>query len=243
MIVILIKMSATKLEVSSYYNNFTEKQKKIGISVRHRIIYQNLKKIGLKANSNVLEIGCGIGTVSYLMIKHIKNGQFVGCDISEKSIEIAKINNQQKHAEFICTDMSDFTHSIKFDFVVFPDVLEHIPVEQHLKLFENVSKVCGPNAKLLINIPEPSSLNWMRKNKPELLQIIDQSLSMQDLMNNTYPNGFLLESLMPYSIHTNVNNYVNIVFVKNALISNYDFKSKLKNFIFNLKFRFQALLK
>jgi uncharacterized protein (DUF2249 family) len=67
---------------------------------------------------------------------------------------------------------------------VFPDVLEHIPVEQHANIFETVSKLTTPDAVILINIPEPNYLNWVRENDPKKLQIIDQSLSMQDLLNN-----------------------------------------------------------
>jgi len=65
-------------------------KKKIGVSVRHRLIFKKLKEIGLLSNSNVLEIGCGIGTVSTLIIPFINAGKFVGCDISPKSIELAK---------------------------------------------------------------------------------------------------------------------------------------------------------
>ncbi len=227
-----------KVEVKEFYNDFVKNQKKIGISVRHRIIHKNLKKIGLKSTSNVLEVGCGIGTVSNLIIKSIPNGQFVGCDISEESIENAKQLNPQNNATFLVDDMSNFTSNIQFDFIVFPDVLEHIPVDQHAKLFENVSKVCKPNAKVLINIPEPHSLNWMREHKPELLQIIDQSLSMQDLLNNTYPYGFEVQSITPYSIHTSFSNYMSLVLVRDGKIAEYKIKSKVHQLIQNLKVRF-----
>lgn len=227
-----------KVEVKKFYDEFVKNQKKIGVSVRHRIIHKNLKAIGLSSNSNVLEVGCGIGTVSSLIIKSIPNGKFVGCDISEESIEVAKELNPQSNATFLVEDMSNFTSDIQFDFIVFPDVLEHIPVEQHARLFENVSKVCKPNAKVLINIPEPHSVQWMRENKPELLQIIDQSLSMQDLMNNTYPYGFELQSLKPYGIHTTFSNYISIVLVRDGKIADYKIQSKFKQLIQNLKVKF-----
>jgi trans-aconitate 2-methyltransferase len=227
-----------KVEVKKFYDEFVQKQTKIGVSVRHRIIHKNLKKIGLRSDSNVLEVGCGIGTVSSLIIKSIRKGKFIGCDISEESIETARVRNSQSNTQFLVDDMSNFTSEILFDFVVFPDVLEHIPVDQHSRLFENVSKVCKPNAKVLINIPEPNSLNWIRENKAELLQIIDQSLSMQDLLNNTYSHGFEVQSILPYNIHTNVSNYLSIVLVRNGQISDYHTKSKLKQLIQNLKVKY-----
>jgi 2-polyprenyl-3-methyl-5-hydroxy-6-metoxy-1,4-benzoquinol methylase len=231
-------MSESKQNVKDFYDTFTDNQKKIGVSVRHRLIFKKLKEIGLLSNSNVLEIGCGIGTVSTLIIPFINAGKFVGCDISPKSFELTKKFTSQKNASFICTDITDFESQIKFDFVVFPDVLEHIPVEEHKALFERISKYCSPNAKLLINIPEPNSLNFTRKNRPEKLQIIDQSLSMQDLLNNTYPFGFQVHSIVPYSIHTNVNNYLSIVFIRNTEIKSLELVSKLKQLIQNIKARF-----
>ena len=224
--------------VSEFYDDFVKTQKKIGISVRHRIIHNKLKSIGLKSDSNVLEVGCGIGTVSKLIIASIPNGQFVGCDISPDSIEFAKQFNSKKNAQFVVTDMSDFTSQIKFDFIVFPDVLEHIPVDQHFNLFKNVAAVSKPNAKVLINIPEPNSLNWTREHKPEVLQIIDQSLSMQDLLNNTYPHGFQVQSIIPYSIHTNIPNYLSIVFIRNTKVNDLKLNGKFLQLIQNLKVRF-----
>lgn len=234
----------SKENISEYYDNYTVNQKKIGVSVRHKIIFNNLKKNGLKRNSKVLEIGCGIGTVSSLIIKFINKGKFIGCDISPKSIEIANFTlNKYKNNHFICSDMSNFEHPDKFDFIVFPDVLEHIPVDQHKKLFENISKVCHHNTKLIINLPEPKTLNFVRKNKPELLQIIDQSLSMQELLNNTYPFGFYLEKIIPYSIHTAIPNYLEIVFTRNNEIDSHQIENKLKQFIFNTKVNLKYLLK
>jgi len=233
------KPDANKTEVETFYNSYTKSQKKIGVNIRHRTIVKNLRKLNLKTDSNVLEIGCGIGTVSSLILKHISNGKFVGVDISPESIDLAKkFNNVYKNAEFIANDMSDFSHSLKFDFVVFPDVLEHIPVEQHNNLFKNVAKVCKPNTTVLINIPEPNCLNWIRKTMPEKLQRIDQSLSIQDLLNNTYPHGFKLSSMNNYSLYYEEGDFTSIVLKTNMTHDNYTLKSTLQrgteNFISKL---------
>lgn len=215
-----------KKEIKSYYDNYIDHQKKIGISIRQRIIAQNVKKLGINKNANILEIGCGIGTVSRLLIKMIPYGNFVGCDISPKSIELAKNINNYNNAEFIITDMSDFNHHLKFDMVVYPDVLEHIPIDQHYNLFKNVANVCSSSATWYINIPEPYSLNFVRRHNPELLQIIDQSLSMQDLLNNVYPHGFVVKSIVPYAIHMSSPNYLKIIFTNNPKVEQLTMNNK-----------------
>lgn len=229
---------ANKEQVEEFYDDFVKTQKSIGVSVRHRLIHKKLKSLGLKSNSNVLEVGCGIGTVSSLIIKSIPNGKFVGVDISPESIATANKLFGASNATFLVDDMSAFTSDIKFDFIVFPDVLEHIPVEQHSNLFANVAKVCNDNAIVLINIPEPNALNWTRKNQPEVLQIIDQSLSMQDLLNNTYPHGFQVQSIIPYAIHTDVANYLSIVLVRNTNVDKVNRVGKVAQLVQNLKAKF-----
>lgn len=227
---------ATKDEVKEYYDTFKEHQKKLGINIRHRTILKNLKNAGLKTNSNVLEIGCGIGTVSHLILKQIPEGSFVGLDISSESIKMAQqFNAFHKKAEFMVNDMSNFTHKTKFDFVVFPDVLEHIPVEQHANIFKTISELTTPNATVIINIPEPNYLDWVRKNEPNRLQIIDQSLSMQDLLNNCYPYGFKVYSIIPYALHYDVNDYLAIVLKKDMTVKQIQLKGTLERAIANTK--------
>ncbi|MCW3076152.1 MAG: hypothetical protein JWO32_761, partial [Bacteroidetes bacterium] len=93
--------NASKEQVENFYNSYKEKQKKIGVNIRHRTILKNLKSVGLKSDSKVLEIGCGIGTVSGLIIKSIPEGKFTGVDISSESIEMAKKLYPAKNAEFL----------------------------------------------------------------------------------------------------------------------------------------------
>jgi SAM-dependent methyltransferase len=215
--------------VEDFYNHFKEHQKMLGINIRHRTILKHLKKAGLKNTMRVLEIGCGIGTVSHLILEFINKGQFVGVDISPESIAQAKqLNAAFKNAEFVVSDMSDFSHPLKFDMVVLPDVLEHIPVDQHARLFAVLNALTHSNSKVLINIPEPNCLNWARQHHPEKLQIIDQSLSMQDLLNNVYPSDFELVSLQPYALQYTQPDYNSIVLRRKKAIEHYQVKSKLK---------------
>lgn len=225
----LPEQNASKAEVEAYYNQFKEHQKTLGINIRHRTIFKNLKRAGLKEDMNVLEIGCGIGTVSHLILKFLKKGRFVGVDISPESIASARqFNAAFKNAEFMVSDMSDFKHPLCFDAVVLPDVLEHIPVEQHKALFTVLKAHTRPGSLVLINIPEPRCLNWLRSKHPEKLQIIDQSLSLQDLLNNCYPADFELCSVEPYALQYIQNDYLSILLKRNQQLQNYTLKSKLQ---------------
>lgn len=225
----LPESNTSKEKVEEYYNHFKEHQKKLGINIRHRSIFKYLRQAGLKNNMKVLEIGCGIGTVSHLILQFLKKGHFVGVDISSESIEMARqFNAKFSNCEFVVSDMSDFKHSLCFDAIVLPDVLEHIPVEQHLALFTLLKAYTHSNSFILINIPEPNCLNWLRKKHPEKLQIIDQSLSMQDLLNNSYPAGFELYSLQPYALQYQQNDYLSIILKRQQDHGDYVLKGKLQ---------------
>src|SRR5437016_5619241 len=130
-------MEIKRKDISKFYDTYNTGQlKKLGVNIRHRTILKNLKKAGLLPRHNVLEIGCGIGTVTSLIAKYCKQGKIVSVDISPETITDAKnIWKDLRNVEFLVSDMSDFKYNMKFDFVVLPDVLEHIPVEQHKNLF------------------------------------------------------------------------------------------------------------
>ncbi len=227
---------ASKRQVEEFYNSFKEHQLDLGVNVRHRTIFKNLKKAGLKSDSKVLEIGCGIGTVSSLILSFITNGKFVGVDISDESIATAKkINAKHSNAEFLVNDMSAFDHQLRFDFVVLPDVMEHIPVDQHYNLFRVLNTVTTPKATVLINHPEPNYLDWVRRTNPERLQIIDQSLSMQDMLNNCYPHGFKLFSMHSYCLHYTKPDYTLIILKKDMASENYHLKSAIARGLQNTK--------
>jgi cyclopropane fatty-acyl-phospholipid synthase-like methyltransferase len=228
----------SKENVKKYYDDYVGRQRKYGITPRHRFILKRLKKFGLKSTSKVLEIGSGIGTLSVLIVNEVNKGYFLGCDISEVSINVCNAELKRSYTDFLVTDMSDFKSEIKFDFIVLPDVLEHIPVNEHALIFENVSKCVHEDSIVVINIPEPKYLNWVRNNRPDLLQIIDQSLSLQDLLNNTYSAGFYVEEILPYAIHTNVPNYLSIVFSRKKELSEMKIKGGFGKLWDNIKYRF-----
>ncbi len=225
---------ASHKEIADYYDNYKEHQKKLGINIRHRTILKNCKSAGLRPDSIVLEIGCGIGTVSHLLLGFLKSGNLTGVDISKQSIDLARKNHAAfKNSEFVVSDMSDFKSDKKFDFIVFPDVLEHIPENEHAALFATISRYCTQDATILINIPEPNFLNWIRKNDPAKLQIIDQSLSPKTLIDQLDVHGFKVYSVTPYSLNYKVNDYLSLVFKRKMEVLNVELKSFMERGIQN----------
>lgn len=200
-------MENKRTEVSDYYDKFSVKQSEVGINIRHRGIIKRLKKIGLNKSSTVLEIGCGIGVLTGLMSPISATVHAV--DISPQSIETAKERlANYSNVSFEVNDMVNFRTDVKFDFIVLPDVLEHIPIEQHKSLFEILSSALKDSGTICINIPDPFSLDFVRLHQPKSLQIIDQSIHVNQLSEAVYPAGLFIHTLHRYSLHYSNPDYV-----------------------------------
>jgi trans-aconitate 2-methyltransferase len=222
-----------KEEVKVFYDEYVPKQEKIGINSRHISIIDKLVKSGLKSNHNVLEVGCGIGTVSQLIAKKTPKGKVLAVDISEKSIEKAKILwRQLTNLSFEVSDMSDFTKPGQtFDYFVFPDVLEHIPVDQHSNLFQKINAHSHKDSVVFIHIPAPRFLQYNIDNEPDKLQIIDQPLDTATLVGVLSSNGYYLDKMETYSVFFEEKDYQYFVFRRNNSISKSTLRGKWPVFI------------
>lgn len=201
-------------KVVRFYDQFAEKQEKTGINSRHLSILDKAKQAGLASNHRILEVGCGIGTVSHLLATQVPQGKVLALDISPESIEKARVLwKKQGNLKFDVSDMSDFNlPGETFDFFVFPDVLEHIPVAQHARLFENIQRHAHADSMVLIHIPAPRYLEWMIANQPEKLQVIDQPLDTGVLVQTLGAAGFYLEKMETYALFFQEKDYQYFVF-------------------------------
>ena len=223
-------------QIADFYDQYSDQQKKIWVNIRHRSIMQRLQKNGLNGSSNVLEIGCGVGTLTSLLVK--KAGQVLAVDISPASIEMAKKNlGNHSNIRFLVSDMSDFSTTEKFDLIVLPDVLEHIPVEQHHALFGKLKNVLSPKGKICIHIPDPYALEWIRKHTPELMQIIDQSLYTDQLLGSIYPHQLTLHKLERYCLQKELPDYQWIELIHRPVYIDFNKKEYRKAVIDEIKSR------
>lgn len=118
--------------------------------------------------------------------------------------------------EFLVDDMLEFSTDEKFDFIVLPDVMEHIPLDQHKALFKTMSECIHDDSMIFIHIPHPTALDYIRKETPEKLQIIDQSISAKDMIDNATANGLRLIEYRAYNLYTEETDYVFIKFKKDT---------------------------
>ena len=202
-------------QVKEFYDEFSEQQSRIGINHRHLSIQRWVENFGLRRDSVVLEVGCGVGTQTELLLRFLTIGHVTGIDISPRSIDIAKSRlSKYKNLRLFAGDIVDLDLEGLFDVILLPDVLEHIPIVQHSKLFQKLERLLSPSGFILIHIPDPDYLRWLKKNRSSELQIIDQDIDTIVLLKNLEDTSLKVEYLKSYNIFVEEPDYQVILLKK-----------------------------
>lgn len=198
----------TREQIGEWYDGFAGRQVKTSVNLRHYKIMEFVSSAGLSRSSRVLEIGCGIGTLTGLLARYLRKGEILAVDISPESVEIARKRlSYLSNVRFLVSDMTDFNHNEVFDFIILPDVLEHIPVDQHSRLFRTLADHMHDNSVILIHIPHPRALDCIRAKDPGQMQIIDQSIEADTLLGDAYASGLTLIRYHSYSLFDREHDY------------------------------------
>ncbi len=95
----------------------------------------------------VLEIGCGTGT----LLASLAPRRGVGVDISGRMVALAAAKHP--HLEFVAADAERLELGETFDFVIVPDVIEHLT--DVTAMFRSVRKACRPGARMVVTCANP----------------------------------------------------------------------------------------
>jgi len=139
------------------YNNFH-----IQAKVQKRVIdsknftYRNVICVldrYLKKGNQVLDIGCGVGTLDFYMAR--KGINVVGLDISKFAISVAKQSSillkLDEETEFYVSDFPKRKIKDKFDLIVASETLEHIPND--INCLKTMGDFLKNNGLILISVP------------------------------------------------------------------------------------------
>ena len=187
---------------ADYYDDFADRQVREGINARHRSIDRWLERFGLQQNMDVLEIGCGVGTQTELIAKRLAgSGRLTGIDLSPRSVELAQTRvSRWPNVRLIAGDVVELDLDETFDVVVLPDVIEHIPLDQHPRLFANVRRWLRDTGWALVHMPNPFYLHWCQQVRPDALQALDQPIFTEALLANAQSNDLYVHYLETYAI-------------------------------------------
>lgn len=198
------------MDSKAFYDEYVDRQTAVGVNERHRAILDRLVRYGLRPHHRVLEIGCGVGTVTGLIAEKLgKGGSVLAVDLSPRSVEAARERLAGRaNVRLVAADVLDLDLPETFDVVVLPDVIEHIPAELHGALFEKIASWSRPTGFVLLHYPNPWYTTWCREHRPDLLQLVDQPVHAHEVATHAWAHGLYLDFLETYTIWIEEGDYV-----------------------------------
>lgn len=97
--------------------------------------------------ASVLEIGCGTGT----LLAALDPARGVGVDLSPRMVEIAAARHPR--LRFVAADAATLPGGETFDFVIIPDVIEHLA--DPAAVFQAVRRYCRPDTRVIVASVNP----------------------------------------------------------------------------------------
>jgi 2-polyprenyl-3-methyl-5-hydroxy-6-metoxy-1,4-benzoquinol methylase len=106
-----------------------------------------------KQNTVVLELGCGPGNVSKYLLSHLTDLTLFGIDLSEKMIELSKVNNPNANFEVMdCREIHLLNKT--YDGIMCGFCLPYLSKEEAIQLVNDCSKLLNPKGVLYISTME-----------------------------------------------------------------------------------------
>lgn len=205
-----------KVTVVSYYDEHVKNKVNDYIIVNPRIEYgwETIKRFAPVKPIRILEVGCGMGSISNRMHKRWPDASVTGMDISTLSIQIANKLFANSKLNFIESILTPDTFNEQFDLVIFMDVYEHIAVTDRPAVHAALAKILRNKGRIILTVPTPHNLKWSLVNKPETMQPVDEHISYEvvgKLATDTNTEVILYEKKNVW----NIGDYAHIVLEKN----------------------------
>lgn len=170
-----------------FYDNFVDKllndYLKGNKRIEEAILFslQNIENYG----RNILDIGCGIGWSSHEFFRNNKDSSVHGIDLSYNLIKTADklFSNPNLSFQVLNITKDKFQFAKKFNVIVMLDVYEHIQKKSRGKFHESLKEILEENFKLILTCPTVFHQNFLRKNKPDGLQPVDEDISIKEVLN------------------------------------------------------------
>lgn len=197
-------------KIQQYYDETAEYYQELGLNDRNYKIHELLLRFGLQKTDNVLEIGCGVGVQTQLLAKACRN--ITAVDISEKSIQIAKRQfSKLQNLTWLAADVFDLDFKTPFDVIVLPDVLQYIPLEKQILLFEKLKTWLSPKGFILLHFPTANFIAWSKANDISKLNIDDLEISDLHLAQCATATHLEIKALEKYALWQHGGDYQYVV--------------------------------
>jgi trans-aconitate 2-methyltransferase len=212
-------------DTKTFYEDFTSYlfKDRIYDNPRHLKLLEFLDSF-LKGRTvkSILEVGCGIGVISERLLRYTPSLYCI--DISERSLQFA--SRTVKEAHFVCCDLLQLSLVSQFELITLFDVLEHIPKKLHQQAFTQLKAHSKDGTIIIVTIPSDKFLDYLRLHFPDRLQIIDESITFEDMLHLIQDNGFELLAFKQFGVDYEEQYQLYVLRLKQDIEGSYQPKAK-----------------
>lgn len=145
------------------------------------------EQLNLLQSSRIIDLGFGLGWSSFEFSRVRTDAEILGLDLSSKLTELASgIFGSNPRVRYECQDLTNnewiLRQSENFDTCVMLDVYEHIPAEHRHDFHQALAQILSTDGTLIMSCPTPAHQNYLRSEKPQGLQPIDEDVTFEDLL-------------------------------------------------------------
>lgn len=145
------------------------------------------EQLNLVQSSRILDLGFGLGWSSFEFSRVRKDAEILGLDLSSKLTGLASgIFGSNPRIHYECQDLTDnewiSRQSQNFDACIMLDVYEHIPAEHREGFHRALAQILSADAILVMTCPTPAHQDYLRNEKPQGLQPVDEDITFDDLL-------------------------------------------------------------
>jgi trans-aconitate 2-methyltransferase len=190
-------MHPSALEVQSYYDSFL-KHRMLDYRISGNLRIEKAKKFfvsHLRDDDVIVDVGCGIGLATEAMAKAASKGIVLGLDISQQNIWYANKTISRPNLSFRSIDITKDADAVvsyltkKPTVIVMCDCIEHIPEGERKAMLAKFVEIGADNLKILLTFPSEYCIDFLRRENPGEIQIIDNSISASMLADEARDAG------------------------------------------------------
>ena len=181
---------------------FKDKNDSLEVAQNNKIDHL-IKKLNLKPNQKVLDIGCGWGSLAIEIAKKTKC-EVTGITLSENqykySLDAAKKNNLENQVQFKLTDYRSLNE--KFDRIVSVGMFEHVGRKFYKTFFNQVNKLLKNEGLALIHTI--GSIDGPRDPQPWITKYIfpgGYTPSMSEVAGPIEKSGLIISDIEVLRMH------------------------------------------
>ena len=174
-------------EVRTFYDGFsgTVLARDFGALSLRLLAIQDLIARFVPEGSKVLEVGCGVGILTLFLQE--RRCAVHSLDISPRNVETAREVAPLGTFEVmdVTADVASLRARAPFDRILLADVIEHLPAAVRPRVLATLESLLAADGLVLLSYPSPEYQEHLRRNDPAALQVIDETVRLEDLLRET----------------------------------------------------------